>query len=101
MVVGCYARQCANLATVQTTKLWQLSQQSCHRCCTNAFDITQELAHIGVVPLEVRCISGGQAALRTALYMATLAATRFNPVVREFYRRLLAAGKATKVALVA
>ena len=33
--------------------------------------------------------------------MATLAATRFNPVIRVFYQRLLAAGKAKKVALVA
>ena len=48
-----------------------------------------------------RCISGGRATLRTALYMATLAATRFNPVIRAFYQRLLAAGKAKKVALVA
>ena len=39
--------------------------------------------------------------MRTALYMATLAATRFNPVIRTFYQRLLAAGKAKKVALVA
>ena len=48
-----------------------------------------------------RCISGGRATLRTALYMATLAATRFNPVIRTFYQRLLAAGKAIKVVLVA
>ena len=48
-----------------------------------------------------RCISGGRATLRTALYMATLAATHFNPVIRPFYQRLLAAGKAKKVALVA
>ena len=48
-----------------------------------------------------RCISGGRATLRTALTMATLAATRFNPVIRAFYQRLLAAGKAKKVALVA
>ena len=48
-----------------------------------------------------RCISGGRAALRTALYLATLAATRFNPAIREFYQRLLAAGKVKKVALVA
>ncbi len=32
-----------------------------------------------------RCISGGRASLRTALYIATLAATRFNPVIRAFY----------------
>jgi transposase len=48
-----------------------------------------------------RCISGGRAALRTALYMATLVATRYNPVMRVFYQRLLAAGKPKKVALVA
>ena len=41
------------------------------------------------------------AQLRTALYMATLAATRFNPAIREFYQRLLAVGKVKKVALVA
>ena len=39
--------------------------------------------------------------MRTSLYMATLAATRFNPAIREFYQRLLAAGKVKKVALVA
>ena len=48
-----------------------------------------------------RCISGGRAALRTALYIATLAATRFNPAIREFYQRLLTVGKVKKVALVA
>lgn len=48
-----------------------------------------------------RCISGGRASVRTALYMATLVATRFNPVIRAFYARLLAAGKLKKVALVA
>ena len=39
--------------------------------------------------------------MRTVLYRATLAATRFNPTIREFYQRLLAAGKVKKVALVA
>ena len=48
-----------------------------------------------------RCISGGRAASSTALHMPTLAATGFNPAIREFYQRLLAAGKAKKVALVA
>ena len=48
-----------------------------------------------------RGISGGRAPLRTALYLATLAATRFNPAIREFYQRLLAVGKVKKVALVA
>ncbi len=35
------------------------------------------------------------------LYMATLAVTRFNPAVRAFYERLVAAGKLKKVALIA
>lgn len=48
-----------------------------------------------------RAIRGGRAVVRTALYMATLAATRCNPVLRAHYQRLRAAGKPAKVALVA
>lgn len=48
-----------------------------------------------------RMIWGGRATARTSLYMATLVATRHNPVIRDFYARLLARGKAKKVALVA
>ena len=43
----------------------------------------------------------GRRAVRTALYMGTLRATRCNPVMQAFYERLLAVGKAKKVALVA
>ena len=39
--------------------------------------------------------------MRAVLYMATLAATKHNRVIRAFYRRLLAAGKPKKLALVA
>ena len=39
--------------------------------------------------------------MRAALYMATLVATRFNPVIRAFYQRLCATGKPKKVALTA
>lgn len=39
--------------------------------------------------------------MRAVLYMGALAATRFNPAVKGFYERLLAAGKPRKVALVA
>ena len=39
--------------------------------------------------------------MRAALYMAALVATRCNPVLRAFYRRLLHAGKTKKVALIA
>jgi transposase len=44
---------------------------------------------------------GGRAHVRQVLYMAALAATRYNPVIRPYYQRLVAAGKPKKVALVA
>lgn len=64
---------------------------------------------IGVAPLArdsgrwrgTRHISGGRAAVRGVLYMATLAAIRFNPVIQAFYARLRATGKPKKIALVA
>lgn len=48
-----------------------------------------------------RRIAGGRFEVRRALSMATLTATRFNPAVRAFYERLVAAGKLKKVALIA
>ena len=48
-----------------------------------------------------RTIWGGRTTVRTVLYMSALVATRHNPVIRAFYERLLAAGKAKKVALTA
>ena len=48
-----------------------------------------------------RSIRGGRPAVRCALYMATLAAMRFNPLIKAFARRLKAAGKPNKVAIVA
>ncbi len=48
-----------------------------------------------------RMIHGGRASVRATLYMAALVATRWNPVIRSFYQRLLAAGKPKKVALIA
>ncbi len=41
---------------------------------------------------------GGHSQLRSLLYMAALTASQFNPVIREFYQRLKARGKAPKVA---
>ncbi|EIN2713789.1 transposase [Escherichia coli] len=66
-------------------------------------------ALIGVAPVNRdsgtmrgrRTIFGGRAGARAALYMAALVATRFNPVIKAFYMRLLAVGKAKKVVLVA
>jgi transposase len=48
-----------------------------------------------------RAVWGGRGQVRAALYMATVTAVQYNPVLRAFYQRLLAAGKPTKVALVA
>jgi len=69
----------------------------------------QIAALVGVAPLArdsgtlrgKRLVWGGRAPVRAALYMAALVATRRNPVIREFYQRLLAAGKPKKVALTA
>lgn len=69
----------------------------------------QLAALVGVAPMNrdsgrlrgKRVTTGGRAAVRTALYMATLTATRHNEVIREHYAKLLRAGKAKKVALVA
>ena len=66
-------------------------------------------ALVGVAPLNRdsgtlrgrRVVWGGRAMVRKVLYMATLVATRFNPRIRTYYQRLLAAGKLKKVALVA
>lgn len=59
------------------------------------------LAHDSGKHKGARHIWGGRAEVRTALYMAALSATRYNPVIAQLYKRLLAAGKPKKVALVA
>jgi transposase len=46
-------------------------------------------------------IHGGRAAVRRILYMAAVAASRHNPVLRPFYDRLIAKGKPAKLALIA
>jgi transposase len=69
----------------------------------------QAAALVGVAPLNRdsgprrghRLIGGGRPAARRALYMAALVAAFANPRFQVFYGRLLAAGKAPKVALVA
>jgi len=48
-----------------------------------------------------RRIFGGRAEVRAVLYMATLAAIRFNETIRVFHAQLIARGKPTKVAIVA
>src|SRR5713226_2727902 len=64
---------------------------------------------VGVAPLNrdsgqqrgTRHIYGGRARVRSLLYMAALTATRCNPVIKEFYERLLANKKLFKVAITA
>lgn len=48
-----------------------------------------------------RRIWGGRQSVRNVLYMGIISATRFNPVIRAFYTRLVSAGKPKKVALIA
>lgn len=48
-----------------------------------------------------RHIWGGRATIRSPLFMATLCAIRINPTLKSFYRRLIVAGKAPKVAIIA
>jgi transposase len=68
----------------------------------------QATAYAGLAPLPRESGSsvrgratigrGGNGRLRTALYMATLSAAQYNPIIKPFYRRLRDAGKPPKVA---
>jgi transposase len=66
-------------------------------------------ALVGVAPINrdsgtmrgKRTIFGGRPAVRKVLFMAALVASRYNPVIKAFYQRLLAAGKPKKLALTA
>ncbi len=74
-----------------------------------ALDRRQVAALVGVAPFNrdsgtlrgKRTVWGGRARVRSALYMGALVASRYNPVIRDFYQRLLAAGKPKKLALTA
>jgi transposase len=69
----------------------------------------QIAALVGVAPLNhdsgnwrgKRSPWGGRSHVRAVLYMASLVASRFNPAIQAFYKRLCEAGKLKKVALVA
>ena len=69
----------------------------------------QIAALVGVAPLAKdsgtlhgkRMVWGGRAPVRAVLYMGALIASRHNPVIRDFYQRLVASGKPKKVALTA
>jgi transposase len=74
-----------------------------------ALNRKQIAALVGVAPLAKdsgtlrgkRMVWGGRAPVRAALYMGALIASRHNPVIRDFYQRLVTAGKPKKVALTA
>jgi transposase len=66
-------------------------------------------ALVGVAPINrdsgqmrgKRTIAGGRADVRSALYMATLSAIRWNPIISQHYKSLVERGRPKKVALVA
>ncbi len=72
-------------------------------------DRRQIAALVGVAPFNrdsgtlrgKRTVWGGRAKVRAALYMGALVASRCNPIIRDFYQRLLTAGKPKKLALTA
>ena len=69
----------------------------------------QIAALVGLAPLNrdsgawrgKRMVWGGRASVRTVLFLCAMAATRYHPILRPCYQRLVAAGKPKKVALVA
>ena len=73
--------------------------------------VKQFTSFVGIAPVEYtsgssvnkrsRISKRGNARIRHCLYMATMIAVRVNPVLREFYKRLLERGKGKKVALIA
>ena len=66
-------------------------------------------ALVGVAPFNCdsgnlrgkRRTYGGRHKIRTSLYMAVLSASKHNPVIKDFYERLMGQGKPAKVALTA
>ena len=70
-------------------------------------DRRQIAALVGVAPINrdsgavrgKRTVWGGRARVRAVLYMGALVASRYNPVIRALYQRLVSAGKPKKVAL--
>lgn len=74
-----------------------------------SLDRKQIAALVGVAPMACdsglhrgrRIVWGGRVQIRSPLYMGSLVASRYNPVLRDFYQKLLAAGKPKKLALIA
>jgi transposase len=107
-----WAATAKHLATIKglgtLTIAWLLSATvnftlttSAEAACNYA-GLAPKLRHSGTsVRGQIGVGHGGHARLRRVLYMATLSAIQHNPVIRQFYERLVAAGKARKVAVCA
>jgi transposase len=106
---GAWAESTAYLTSITgiglVTAGWLLVSTMNFQLCPHPRAAT---AYAGLAPLthqsgtsvrsRARIGHGGNRRLRTALYMATLAAARHNPVIKTLYERLVAAGKPKKVA---
>ncbi|MDQ6695036.1 MAG: IS110 family transposase [Chloroflexota bacterium] len=106
---GTWASSAALLITIPgiglVTTAWVLVSTLNFSLCTNA---EQAVAYAGLAPLQresgtsvrgrAQLGHGGNGRLRTALYLASLSATRYNPAIKIFYERLRARGKPMKVA---
>jgi transposase len=106
---GAWAESALMLASIRgiglITSAWLLVATLNFEACHSA---ESAAAYAGLIPLaresgssvrhRARIGHAGHARLRTALYMATLSAARYNPVIRAQYQRLRAAGKPSKVA---
>jgi transposase len=104
-----WARTLVRLQTIPgiglLTALWIVVTTMNFSLCSSA---EQAAAYAGLAPMPREsetsvhkhpCIGHtGNGRLRTALYLATLSAARYNPVIKGFYDRLRAAGKPAKVA---
>ncbi|MBV9567867.1 MAG: IS110 family transposase [Hyphomicrobiales bacterium] len=113
-------------ATIQTSPVWQVTKDILLTMPgigdTTANTIVSELpelgtgigrqkiaALVGVAPINHdsgtlrghRAIKGGRSSVRNILYMATLSAIRFNPVIKTAYLGLVQRGKPKKLAIVA
>lgn len=102
----------ANIALLQTIKGIGLITAVALVVSTLNFSLCADAAaasrYAGLVPLayssgtsvqgRAQIGHGGNSRLRSALYMASLSASRHNPAIRELYQRLRAKGKAVKVA---
>jgi len=106
---GAWASSAALLGTIPgiglVTSAWLLVSTLNFSLCASP---EQAAAYAGLVPLQresgtsvrgrAQLGHGGNGRLRTALYLASLSATRYNPAIKVFYERLRAAGKPMKVA---